>query len=133
MNGATGYLVIRNPHVLFVALSGTLFLLRGLGVLAGARWPMQKGVRAASVGIDTLLLVSGVTLWAVLQLNPLRDAWLGVKLLLVTVYIVLGSLALKRAPTTALRTLFFIAAVIVFATIAGIAVSHDPLGFWRVS
>lgn len=133
MNGASAYLLIRNSHLLFVALSGALFVLRGLGVLTGAHWPMCKGARIASVGIDTLLLASGLTLWTALQLNPWRDVWLGVKLLLVIAYIVLGSLALKRAPTTAQRTWFFIAAVIVFATIAGIAVTHDPLGFWRVS
>ena len=133
MNGAAWYPLLKHSHVALVTLSGTLFALRGAGVLACARWPMDKGVRAMTVVIDTLLLSSGVTLWTMLRLDPLRDAWLGVKVLLLLVYIVLGSLALKRARTPALRAAFFVAAIVVFATMVGIAFTHDPLGFWRVS
>jgi uncharacterized membrane protein SirB2 len=85
------------------------------------------------VVIDTLLLSSGVTLWTMLHLDPVRDAWLGVKLLLLPVYIVLGSLALKRARTLTMRATCLVAAIVVFATMVGIALTHDPLGFWRVS
>jgi uncharacterized membrane protein SirB2 len=133
MNGAAWQPLLKTLHVALVALTGALFALRGAGVLASARWPMAKGVRTASVAIDTLLLSSGVTLWTMLHLDPLRDAWLGVKLLLLPVYIVLGSLALKRAPTPGLRSVFLAAALVVFATMVGIALTHDPLGFWRVS
>jgi len=44
-----------------------------------------------------------VLLWATLQLNPVHDSWLGAKLLLLLVYIVLGSLALSHHPLGALR------------------------------
>jgi uncharacterized membrane protein SirB2 len=133
MNGAAWYPLLKTLHVALVALSGALFALRGAGVLAGAGWPMDKSVRTASVVIDTLLLSSGVTLWTMLHLDPLRDAWLGVKLLLLPVYIVLGSLALKRARTLTMRATCLVAAIVVFATMVGIALTHDPLGFWRVS
>lgn len=128
---AAWYLQIKQAHLLCVAASGSLFLLRGLGVLAGARWPLHASLRIASVAIDTLLLVAGATLWALLQLNPLRDHWLGAKLILLVVYVVLGSFALKRARTTAARALFLIAAAAVFATMVGIAIAHHPAGFWR--
>jgi uncharacterized membrane protein SirB2 len=133
MNGAAWYPLLKSLHVALVTLSGALFALRGAGVLACARWPMDKGVRTASVVIDTLLLLSGVTLWTMLHLDPLRDAWLGVKLLLLLLYIVLGSLALKRARTPVLRAVFLLAAIVVFATMVGVALTHDPLGFWRLS
>jgi uncharacterized membrane protein SirB2 len=133
MNGAAWYPLLKSLHVALVTLSGALFALRGAGVLACARWPMDKGVRTASVVIDTLLLLSGVTLWTMLHLDPLRDAWLGVKLLLLLLYIALGSMALKRARTPALRAVFLLTAIVVFATMVGVALTHDPLGFWRLS
>ncbi len=122
---------IRQAHLALVVFSGLLFALRGMGVLAGARWPLHKALRVGSVVIDTLLLSAGVMLWALLQLNPLREHWLGVKLVLLVVYIVLGSWALKRAGSTATRAAFFIAALTVFATMLSIGWMRHPLGLWR--
>lgn len=118
-------------HVGLVGSSGALFMARGLGVLAGQRWPLQARARALSVAIDTLLLAAGVGLWLALQLNPARDAWLGTKLLLLLLYIVLGSFALKRGRTPAARALCFAAAVAVFLFLVGVARAHHPLGALR--
>lgn len=115
-------------HISLVTLSVSLFALRGLGVLAGQRWPLSAWARHLAPSIDTLLLVAGCTLWWLLQLNPLQDLWLGVKLVLLVVYIVLGSLALKRAPTRTGKALFFLAALAVAAYMIGAALSHHPLG-----
>jgi len=131
MSGLAWVPQIRQAHLLFVVLSGALFTLRGAGVLAGARWPLHKALRVGSVVIDTLLLLAGATLWALLQLNPLRDHWLGAKLALLVLYVVLGSWALKRAGTTAARAAFFVAALTVFATMLSIGWARDPLGLWR--
>ena len=124
---------IRQGHVALVGLSGCLFALRGAGVLAGARWPLHAGLRWASVAIDTLLLTAGVMLWTVLRLSPLRDPWLAAKLLLLVVYIVLGSYALKRARSPAARAGFLLAALLVFATMVSIALTRHPLGSWRLA
>jgi uncharacterized membrane protein SirB2 len=124
-------LTVQHAHLVLVMLSGALFTLRGLGVLAGARWPQHPVLRIGSVIIDTLLLVAGVTLWSLLQLHPLRETWLGAKLLLLVLYIVLGSWALKRARTTAGRATSFVAALTVFATMVSIGWTRHPLGIWR--
>jgi uncharacterized membrane protein SirB2 len=129
---AAWYPFIKQWHIALVALSGTLFVARGVGVLAGTRWPMRRAPRIASVAIDTLLLAAGATLWALLQLNPLRESWLGAKLVLLVVYVVLGTWALRRARTLVTRTLFLLAALAVFATMIGIALAHDAAGFWRL-
>ena len=100
---ASLYPWIKPAHVGLVTLSGTLFAVRGLAVLAQQPWPMRRAWRLLSYGIDTLLLTAGVLLWATLQLNPVHDSWLGAKLLLLLVYIVLGSLALSHHPLGALR------------------------------
>jgi uncharacterized membrane protein SirB2 len=130
MNLAAWYPWIKQAHIGLVSASGALFVLRALALLAGAHWPMRPLARISSVAIDTLLLAAGATLWALLQLNPLRDHWLGAKLALLVVYVVLGTWALKRSRGMAQRVLFFAAAVLVFATMVSIALTRRPLGLW---
>lgn len=131
MDGLAWVPQIRHAHLALVALSGGVFTLRGVARLAGALWPVQRAWRIASVAIDTLLLAAGATLWALLALNPLRDHWLGAKLLLLVLYVVLGTWALKRARRTATRALALAAALTVFASMVGIGWTRHPLGFWR--
>ena len=132
MDGLAWVVPIRQGHLALVILSGTLFALRGVGVLAGARWPLHHALRIGSVVIDTLLLTAGAALWWLLQLNPMRETWLGAKLGLLVLYVALGSWALKRAGTTATRAAFLIAALTVFATLVSIGWARQPLGFWRL-
>lgn len=117
-------------HIALVIASVGLFTARGLGVLARQAWPMRAGWRGLSMGVDTALLCAGGTLWFLLQLNPLRDTWLGTKLVLLVVYIGLGSMALKRAPTRTAQALCFLAALGCVAFMASIAMHHNPLGWW---
>ena len=115
-------------HIALVTLSVGLFAVRGLGVLAGQAWPMAGWARGLAPVIDSLLLLAGGTLWWLLQLNPRQDHWLGAKLVLLIVYIALGTLALKRAPTRAAKALCFMAALAVVGFMSSIAVAHHPLG-----
>lgn len=123
------YLQIKLVHMLAVALSGGLFAARGAGVLAGARWPMRAAVRYASYGIDTVLLTAALMLVSILPHAMFANGWLAAKLALLVVYVVLGSLALKRARTPRVRAACCIAALLVFATMVGIARMHHPLGW----
>ncbi|MEP7280794.1 MAG: SirB2 family protein [Rubrivivax sp.] len=128
MNVSSWVVQIKQLHIALVAASGLLFAMRGAAVLAGQRWAMRGPWRWLSVGIDTLLLSAGVTLWAILAINPVQSPWLGTKLLLLVAYIVLGSLALKRAPTPAARRLSFAAALAVYLFMVSVALAHHPLG-----
>ena len=121
---------LRPLHIGLVTLSVSLFALRGLGVLAGQAWPLSAWARHLAPTIDTLLLAAGGTLWWLLQLNPLHDLWLGLKLVLLLVYIVLGSLALKRAPSRTGKALFFAAALAVAGFMVSAARAHHPLGLF---
>ena len=123
------YPIVKLAHVALVLASGGLFVMRGGAVLAEARWPMVRPLRWLSYAIDTALLGAGLTLWAILQLNPFLVPWLGVKLALLPIYIVLGSMALKRARSA--RIIWFAAAVLCYAFMISVARSHDPLGFVR--
>lgn len=122
------YMTLRNSHIGLVSASGALFAVRGLGVLAGATWPMAAWVRRLSVAIDVLLLAAGLTLWTMLGLNPAREHWLGTKLVLLLLYIVLCSLALKRGRTRRHKALFFVLALVLFGFMVTVALKHSPAG-----
>jgi uncharacterized membrane protein SirB2 len=123
------YAHIRFVHILAVCLSGGLFALRGLGILARMRWPQAAPVRYLSYSIDTVLLTAALMLVTVLPGALFANGWLTAKLVLLVVYVVLGVYALRRGRTPATRAVFYVAALLVFATIFGIARYHHPLGW----
>ena len=122
------YLPPKTTHIGLVTASGLLFAMRGALVLAGRGWAMARPWRMASYGIDMALLAAGVTLWAGLSLNPVTSTWLGAKLLLLVIYIVLGSLALKRARSRRVRIASFVGALAVYLFMVTVALAHNPAG-----
>jgi uncharacterized membrane protein SirB2 len=123
------YPQIKLVHVAAVMLSGVLFALRGSAQLLGARWTMAAPLRYLSYAIDTTLLTAALMLATVLHQYPFVHAWLTVKVLLLVVYVVLGSFAVKRASTRTARLYFFLAALATYLFIASVARAHNPLGF----
>ena len=123
------YAQIRAAHVFAVVLSGTLFAVRGLGVLAGARWPLHAIVRYSSYAVDTVLLTAALMLVSLLPTAMFANHWLTVKLVLVVAYVALGTMALKRARTPVGRAICYVAALVVFGVVIGIARRHSPLAW----
>lgn len=121
---------VRSAHIALVAISGALFFARGIAVMTGAAWAMQPAVRRMSVLIDTALLAAALLLLYMLQLNPWAVGWLGTKMGLLFVYIVLGSFALKRARTSRVRWMCFVAALLCLGFMVSVAVAHSPLGLF---
>lgn len=123
------YPQIRFVHILAISLSGSLFALRGIGILAGARWPQATLLRYLSYSIDTVLLTAALMLLTILPAAMFVNHWLTVKLVLVVAYIVLGVYALRRGATSRVRAACYIAALLAFIAIIGIARAHHPLGW----
>ena len=90
---------------------------------------MAAPVRYLSYGIDTVLLTAALMLLTILPGAMFANGWLTTKLVLVLVYVVLGTFALKRGRTARVRLACYSAALLVFATIIGIAIAHHPLGW----
>lgn len=121
---------IKAVHVAAVLLSGAFFLMRGLLVQAGRpRVAMSAYARYASYTVDTVLLTAALMLVTILPGGMFANQWLTFKLALLVAYVVLGSLALKRARTPLARALFYVAALVVYAAMLGIARAHHPLGW----
>ena len=124
------YPQIKWVHVAAVLASGFLFLLRGAAVHAGMSWPMAAPVRYLTYTVDTVLLTAALMLATVLHQYPFVSSWLTVKVLLLVVYIVLGSFALKRGATRETRIVYWIAALLVYGYIISVARAHHPAGIF---
>jgi len=122
------YPQIKWVHVATVIASGSLFALRGAGMLAGARWPMWAPLRYLTYAIDTTLLTAALMLATILHQYPFVHGWLTAKVGLLVVYILLGTFALKRGRTPRARAICYVAALAIFVFIVTIARAHHPLG-----
>jgi uncharacterized membrane protein SirB2 len=122
------YPLARGIHISLVLTSGAVFAARGLAVLLGAHWAMVPLVRRLSYSIDTALLGAALLLLTILGINPFAVAWLSTKIGLLLLYIVLGTLALKRAPTKPLRVVSLVAALLCYCFMLSVALAHHPLG-----
>ena len=129
---ASYYVQILALHVGCVALSGTLFAVRGLSRIADLSWTNLRVLRWTSWVVDSTLLGAAVLLSVIVRQYPFVDAWLTAKVLLLPVYIVLGTMALRGARTRAGRVTAFAAALLTFSYIVGVALAHDPAGWIAV-
>lgn len=123
------YPEVRWVHVAAVAASGGLFALRGLLVLAGKPIANHLSVRVLSWSIDTVLLTAALMLMHMLRIHPGNQLWLAVKLVLLVLYVGLGSFALRRARQR-WRVGFYLGSLAVLLLIVGIATNHDPYGWF---
>lgn len=89
----------------------------------------KKWVKIAPHIIDTLLLASAISLAVILQLSPLEHPWLLAKIMGLLIYIVLGTVALKRGKTKPIRITAFVLALLTFVYIVNVALTKSPLVF----
>jgi len=80
--------------------------------------------------IDTLLLVTGISLMFILQQYPTNQAWLAVKLTALVIYIILGVIALNRLDNYRVQAASFIAALSTILFMVSVARTHHPLGYF---
>jgi uncharacterized membrane protein SirB2 len=123
------YATLKAIHVACVVASGAGFLLRGVLMLAGSPLLATRVARVAPHVIDTVLLVAGVTMAAIGHISPFAHPWLAAKIGALVVYIVLGSIALKRGRTRAIRAAAFAAALGTYGYIVGVALTRSPTLF----
>ena len=120
------YLTIKSIHVGSVAASYVLFVLRGVWMLRGSAVLRERWVRVVPHAVDTVLLVSAVTIAVMSRQYPFDAPWLTAKVLALFAYVGLGSAALTRGPTTSIRLTAWLAAQCVFLYIVAVALTRDP-------
>ena len=122
------YPQIKQFHIFIALLSGSLFAVRGAFALAGARWPRALPVKWLSYAIDTSLLTAAMMLLTILPWAMFANGWLLAKITLLVVYVVLGVFAMRPARTRRTRAICYVAALLAFVGMYGIARAHHPLG-----
>lgn len=124
------YPQIKWVHIAAVLCSGAIFLLRGALVQAGKqKFALAAPVRYLSYSVDTILLTAALMLLTLLPGAMFANHWLTVKLVLIVVYVGLGTFALKRGRTPPVRLACYLAALLTYVTIIGIALAHNPQGW----
>jgi uncharacterized membrane protein SirB2 len=123
------YQTVKTLHMGAVALSATGFAVRGLAALRGAAWVQGRAAKTLPHVLDTLLLLSALSLVWMLGLNPLTTPWLLAKLLGLLLYIALGMLVLRPRFALSLRAAAWLAALLVLGWIVSVALSKNPMGF----
>ncbi|WP_457421616.1 SirB2 family protein [Roseateles sp. P5_E7] len=88
-------------HVLLAWCSVALFFMRGLVFQFGTprAHEIAKDARLLVLvfGVNACLVVTGLSLWGAIGYSPVRDWWLGVKLIALIGYVVCGHWAMSRA------------------------------------
>jgi len=123
------YLTIKYLHMSCAALSGSFFLLRGAWMLRESDMLQRRWVKILPHIVDTLLLTTALIMVVWSAQYPFVQPWLTAKLLALIVYVVLGTVALKRGRTKAVRSGALVAALLTFTYIVAVALTRHPLIF----
>ncbi len=119
------YLALKTIHVSCVALTISLFLLRGFWMLQDSARLQQRWVKILPHVIDATLLTSALLLAWTLNQYPGVHSWLTAKVLALLVYIGLGTIAIKRGKTKRTRVIAWLAAILVFGYIVSVALTRQ--------
>jgi len=120
----------RALHIACAVASIALFVLRHVLTLYRVNWSSWRVLRILPHAIDTVLLLSAVALMFAVHQYPFVNGWLTVKLLALVLYVVVGTIALKRGRTQGVRRVAFFGAAVVFAFIYTVARTHSPWGIF---
>ena len=123
------YVLFKHVHVACAVLSIAGFALRGAFMLQESSWLQSRLVRVAPHVVDSFLLASAIALAWMSGQYPFAQSWLTAKLLALAVYIILGSVALKRGRSKPVRAAAFVLALGAVLYIVSVALTRNPLGF----
>ena len=115
------YLFIKTVHISCAIITFLGFSLRGYWMLVASKHLQHKLVRILPHLVDTLLLLSAIALVVMSRQYPFSVDWVTMKVVLLIVYIVLGTFALKRGKTRRLQALCFSLALLTIAAIFSVA------------
>jgi len=123
--GTRMYTTLKLVHMIAATLTIAGFVLRGFWMLSDSEKLQHPLVRILPHIIDTVFLLAGIGLIMTLHLPVLLPGWLQIKIAALLVYIVLGTIALKRGKTKRIRAIAFVLALLTFAYVVGVALSKS--------
>lgn len=85
----------------------------------------NRATRIAPHLIDTLFLATGIGMLLAIPLNPFTQPWLVAKFGGLMLYVLFGTLAIRRGSSQVVRIAAFIAALATFAYIVGVGLTRS--------
>ncbi len=123
------YLLIKHLHMTAAGLSIFFFVIRAYWSVTENGLLQKKAVKILPHVIDTVLLTCAILLS--IMLGPAASQpWVLTKIVLLLVYIGVGTVAIRRGKTRKTRAIAAVIAVAVFAYIVGVALRHHPAGWF---
>ncbi len=126
MDSFSAYTAVKTIHVTAVIVTVTFFLVRLGWMLADSPRLQSRWVRTLPHVNDTLLLISAIALSVLAQQYPFVQSWITVKVLLLLLYIVFGTIALRRGRTKSIRLVAGGLALLTVGYIVSVAVTKNP-------
>jgi uncharacterized membrane protein SirB2 len=117
--------IIKTIHIVCALLSISGFVGRGILMIKGSPLLKARWVKVSPHIIDTVLLVSAITLASQWGWPALQMPWLLAKIIALLLYIVLGSLALRPGRPQSIRIFAWLSAIIIFAYIVLVAMTKN--------
>jgi uncharacterized membrane protein SirB2 len=126
------YFALKYLHIATVIASYLLFVLRGTWMLADSPMLAKRWVRIVPHVNDTVLLVAAIWLTTLIGQYPGTAPWLTAKVGGLIVYILIGTIAIRRGPTKSIRAVAWVVAQLVFFYIVAVALTRDanPFRAW---
>lgn len=120
------YFAIKHIHVTFAVLSILFFVVRAYWSVSESSLLQARPVKILPHIIDTVLLVAGITLAA--MIGP-SQPWILAKVVALILYIGVGSVAIKRGKTPRSRLIATFISIAIFMYIVGAAMRHSPMSW----
>lgn len=120
-------IVVKYIHISCVLISYLLFFVRGVWMLRTNPILQQRWMKIVPHVVDSALLLSAIMLATLLSISPLSSSWLMAKIIALLLYILLGTIAIKRGKTRKTRLAAWLAAQLVFIYIVTVALTHNAM------
>ena len=124
------FMAVKYVHVTCVALTFISFSLRGYWMIKEVPLLQQRAAKTIPHIIDATLLTSGVFMATIMYGAFYEQTWLLIKLLILLLYIILGSIALRYGKSRQIRIVSLIGAWCAFFCIIILARNHAAFTIW---
>lgn len=120
------FMLTKMLHTFAAVLTISGFILRGYWMMRESPLLQHRLTKILPHVVDTVFLLAGIALVWMLGLNVFTQPWLLAKFVGLIVYILLGTVAIKRGKTLEIRMTAFVGALAVYAWVAGVAIAKSP-------
>jgi len=119
-------------HVTTVVMSLILFNLRVYGYVSRAGWQNSRALKIIPHINDSILLFSAIGMCFQIQQYPFVNAWLGVKVIFLLLYIMFGMLFMRRARKHISVWWLYFLSLACYAFIISVAITHNAWGWFSL-